>query len=116
MNKYPCSVVRIIDGDTLVLKIDLGFSITTIQRVRLLGVDTPEINRKISQEAGYKASLFVQKWVLDSESDLIFEHNFTVETKKQDGFGRYLGIFRNRNEESLSDDLIKSGHGVPYKK
>ena len=40
---YNCTLVRVIDGDTIDVDIDLGFSVTlTKQRVRLAGIDTPE--------------------------------------------------------------------------
>ena len=43
--EYECVVVKIVDGDTMDVEINLGFGITTKQRVRLLGVDTPETYR-----------------------------------------------------------------------
>ena len=43
MYVYKCEIVKVIDGDTLDVLIDLGFNIKMKERVRLLGVDTPEV-------------------------------------------------------------------------
>ena len=42
MFQYQATVVNVVDGDTLDVTIDLGFRMTTTQRVRLYGLDTPE--------------------------------------------------------------------------
>mgnify|MGYP003647432670 CR=1 FL=1 len=42
MFEYYCKVERVVDGDTIDVNIDLGFDVCTKQRVRLLGIDTPE--------------------------------------------------------------------------
>ena len=41
---YSAKVVNVVDGDTLDLETDLGFRITFLQRYRLYGVGTPEMN------------------------------------------------------------------------
>ena len=47
---------RIIDGDTVDLDIDLGFGITTTQRVRLLHIDAAEIRTKDLEEKKRRSS------------------------------------------------------------
>ena len=43
MYEYNCKVVKIVDGDTVDVDIDLGFGIQlTDERVRIMGIDTPE--------------------------------------------------------------------------
>ena len=42
-NKYDVKVLKVVDGDTVDVDIDLGFGITlTDERVRIMGIDTPE--------------------------------------------------------------------------
>ena len=42
MYEYKCSPIKIVDGDTVDILIDVGFSIFYSSRVRLYGIDTPE--------------------------------------------------------------------------
>jgi len=43
MYEYSCKIVRVIDGDSIILDIDLGFGLWIHgERIRLYGIDTPE--------------------------------------------------------------------------
>ena len=42
MYEYSATLIKIVDGDTVDVLIDLGFNTTKKERVRLLGIDTPE--------------------------------------------------------------------------
>jgi micrococcal nuclease len=44
MYEYAAKLNRVIDGDTVVLDIDLGFHVTITEHIRLLRVDCPELN------------------------------------------------------------------------
>jgi len=90
---HPEHVKRVIDGDTFVL---FHVGITGEERVRLLGVDTPE-----KGQAGYDAaSEFTTVWLKEGPSELT--------ACKRDSFGRLLGgVVRGR--ESLSGALIEKG-------
>ena len=44
MYEYRCTVTRVVDGDTVDAEIDLGFDIVFKSRIRLFGVDTPEVS------------------------------------------------------------------------
>ena len=48
---YPAELVRVIDGDTAVLRIDLGFNVSTTQHVRFLGYNAPELHGKNASKA-----------------------------------------------------------------
>ena len=103
MYEYNCELVRVIDGDTIVLDIDAGFSITVRKHVRVLGIDTPEM-RGPERTAGLEATMKVTRWLAGRQ--------LTVFTEKADSFGRYLGdIFGNG--ESLTDWLLGMGYD-PY--
>jgi len=43
MYEYNCEIVRVVDGDTVDVNIDLGFNISTLKRIRIAGIDTPEV-------------------------------------------------------------------------
>ena len=62
MYEYPCKIIRVIDGDTVDVDIDLGFAVwLKKQRIRLYGVDTPESRTSDKEEKKYglKAKAFV---------------------------------------------------------
>ena len=54
MYEYKCKIRKVIDGDTVDVDIDLGFGVwLRKQRVRLVGIDTPESRTKDLQEKKY---------------------------------------------------------------
>ena len=66
MYEYKCKVVKVVDGDTVDVDIDLGFGVwLRKQRVRLVGIDTPESRTKDLEEKKYglAAKEFLTKWV-----------------------------------------------------
>ena len=50
--QFQAKVRRVVDGDTLDLDIDLGFHITLSERVRLMGIDTPETRSRADRVVG----------------------------------------------------------------
>ena len=72
-------VRRVIDGDTLVVDVDQGFSMWCEQRLRLFGIDTPELDTLAGKRA--------KKWV---EHELRNSKNVVVKTYKSDNWDRYL--------------------------
>ncbi len=110
---YSATIDRVIDGDTLDLTIDLGFSIKVRHRIRLLDVNTPEIYgvKKTSEEyaKGQKASNFVK--------DLVAQHGSQVTLQtvkdKQGKYGRYLGNVYFLDSVFLNEAIRKSEHNQP---
>lgn len=89
MYEYACKVVRVVDGDTVDVDIDLGFDVVLRkQRIRLYGVDTPESRTRDKEEKRY--GLYAKQWLKNA-----LGKNAVIRTKK-DGrgkFGRILGEF-----------------------
>lgn len=112
MYQYKAFVDRVVDGDTIDLVIDLGFKITTNQRVRLAGINTPEIFSvsKGSEEfqKGMEAKTYVESRVAANNNWLI------VETDKLVGkYGRYIATLRLEDSEmTLNDELVEKGLAV----
>lgn len=79
---YKSKIIRVVDGDTVDLNIDLGFNIWTQQRIRLLAVDSPERKRDGFEES----TQFTKRWFWR-----YFDADIYLETKKKDSFGRWLG-------------------------
>ena len=85
--EYHAKVLRVIDGDTIELEIDLGFGVFKREKVRLARVDTPEVYGVKKESAEYKigelASAYTEQWVSDTDSSV------TVKTEKTGKYGTY---------------------------
>jgi micrococcal nuclease len=96
---YNAEVLRVIDGDTFELRIDLGFKIIHENTFRLYGVNTPEIRGKERPEG-----LKVKKYV----KELIEGKIIVVETFKKGKFGRYVSeIYLKGKRKPLSKHLLR---------
>ena len=111
MYEYKCKIVRIVDGDTVDVDIDLGFGVwMRNQRIRMYGIDTPEsrTSDKIEKVYGKAATEFLTKWT--NAGDL------TLKTFK-DGkgkYGRILGELWYGNEHNINQLLVDNHHAVRY--
>jgi len=115
MYEYKCKVNKVIDGDTVDVDIDLGFGIIlTDERVRIMGIDTPESRTrdKIEKLFGL-ASKKRLKELLSKQCVLKTEINKNGEDMKGK-FGRVLGDFVASDGRMITDILIKEGYAVPY--
>ena len=110
MYEYNCKVVKVVDGDTVDVDIDLGFGVwLRKQRVRLVGIDTPESRTKDLQEKKYglAAKEFLTKWVTSGGVTL---KTFKVKRGK---FGRILGELWCFNT-NVNEKMIEEHHAVRY--
>lgn len=111
--KFPIIINRVIDGDSLDIDIVLGFGIVLQnRRLRLMGVDTPEVRTSDLEEKKYGllAKSFVEKWCMDKTILLVIREN----QDEQDKFGRILGDLLDIDGSSLVNDIIANYHGVAY--
>ena len=110
MYTYSVKVTRIVDGDTVDVDIDLGFGMSyRKQRVRMMGIDTPESRTRNLEEKFYgrasKAHL-VEK--LKDQKVKLVSHD-------KGKFGRILGeLFIGNNPVSVNQQMIDEFHAVPY--
>ena len=106
--RYAAKLVRVVDGDTVVLDIDLGFRIRLQDYVRLHGVNAPEIFGANATPAGRAAMVFTCAW-FENDPQLYLQSHGLNEREK---YGRVLGtIYRDGDAISLNAALIYSGHG-----
>ena len=105
--QFQARVKRVVDGDTLDLDIDLGFRITLRERVRLMGIDTPETRTRdpIEKANGLKSKEFVIGFVADG-SVVIRVHGFGK-------FGRPL-VDLYKDDICLNERLVHLGLAAPY--
>ena len=50
MYEYKCKLTRVIDGNTIDAEIDLGFNVIVRQRIRLFGIETPQLQTNDPQQ------------------------------------------------------------------
>ncbi|MBW1809670.1 MAG: thermonuclease family protein [Deltaproteobacteria bacterium] len=99
IHSYLATLEKVVDGDTLDVKIDLGFDVWVVKRLRLRGIDTPEI--KFSQ--GQKATRFVKR-VLKGVEFVV------VKTYKTDRYARYVADVFYDSLSGEKDKVISSGN------
>ena len=110
MYEYNVKVVKVIDGDTVDVDIDLGFGMTyKKQRVRMLGIDTPESRtRDLVEKKFGKASKKHLKGILEQGDIELVSHD-------KGKFGRILGeFFIGNSEVSVNQQMIIDHHAVAY--
>jgi micrococcal nuclease len=114
MYEYNCKIVKVVDGDTVDVDIDLGFGIwIKNERVRLYGIDAPESRTRDKEEKKY--GLASKKYVQDH---MPVNSKQTLRTIKDNvgKFGRVLGVFvlPEYNNQRLDEMMIKNHHAVEY--
>lgn len=118
--EYNAVVNEVVDGDTLVIDIDLGFDIKlTNQKVRLLGVDTPEsrTSDKIEKVFGNVSKDFVKSFVKECENNVLIKTHISDDTdgSGREKFGRLLGeIIDPKTRKVLNEELINKNYAVKY--
>ena len=101
MREYPCEIMRVVDGDTVDVRCDLGFDVYKIVRIRIADIDTPEV-RGPEREAGLRVKLVVQ--------GLLPVGAYTsARISGQGKYGRWVGDLVLTGEETLGSWLVQNG-------
>ena len=111
MYKYSCKLVRVVDGDTADVLIDLGFDTWRKSRLRFKGVDTWEKRTRDKEEKikGLAATAFTKKYLEMNEG------KFVIQSYGKGKYGRVLAeIFIEGQKKSLNELLIEHGHAYVY--
>lgn len=106
MYNYKARVIKIVDGDTVDLLVDLGFNISAAQRFRIMDIDTPEIWRPsndLELDHGRKAKSFAKK---------IMPLNSTVyvRSEKIGIYGRWNGEITLQNGDDFAQVMKDNGY------
>ena len=106
-------VLRVVDGDTIDVDIDLGFDISFTSRVRLAGIDTPESRTTDKREKVLGLEVKQRlKELLSKSSSLVIRTEKPDSTEK---YGRILGwLFIDGAEKSINEGLIADGYAWGY--
>lgn len=97
MFDFAARLVRVIDGDTVVMEVDVGFRLKATQRIRLANIDTPE-----RTEPGWReATLGTITWFAEHRA-------LRVTTYVEDTFGRWVAdVYDPSTGDSLSEVLLR---------
>lgn len=106
-------ITNIVDGDTIDVEIDLGFSVSFSQRVRLAGIDTPESRTKdkFEKTLGIESKEYLKSKLKDATL-------IVIKTEKPDSsekYGRILGwLYVDGDTVSVNDHMIEDGYAWGY--
>jgi len=120
MYEYRATVLKIVDGDTVDVDIDLGFGVVLKdERIRIMGIDTPESRTrdKVEKQFGLAAKKRLKE-LLGKHCVLRTQINKGGEDMRGK-FGRVLGDFNvyDHNKDAwrpVTDILVEEGHAVAY--
>lgn len=114
-NEYDVQVVKVVDGDTVDVDIDLGFGVCLKdERVRIMGIDTPESRTRDDVEKLFGLAAKNRLYsLLEKDAKLITTEDKSGEDMKGK-FGRILGDFRAADGRLVTQIMIDEGHCVPY--
>ena len=114
MYQYRAKILKVVDGDTVEIDIDLGFNvILSRQKIRLAGIDTPESRTSNLEE---KARGLLSKKKLSEK--LPVGSSVTIETFKPDAnddkYGRILGVFILEDGTNVNNWMVENNYAVAY--
>jgi micrococcal nuclease len=110
-------IVKVLDGDTIDVLIDLGFDLYKKERVRIAGVDTPEKRTRDLEEK--ELGIHATNWMKDKLTETIKgDEELTIRTELKGGVGKYgrlLGwLYVGDSTLSLNEQMITEGYAWAY--
>jgi endonuclease YncB( thermonuclease family) len=114
----PARIIRVVDGDTLDVELDLGWHITYRAKIRLARINAPELNTADGRAAlTYVVNALT--YLSDALTHSVEWRPITVVSHSLDKYGRVLGDVkwtdRDGTAYDLADALVTSGHAVPVR-
>jgi len=107
-------VLRVVDGDTVDVTVDLGFNVLKKLRIRMFGIDCPEnknmkdYEKTCLKKVGDEALAFVER-ILSFEKDYIY-----ISKGFNGKYGRSVGDIKFKDGRFLTDILITEQLAIPY--
>ncbi len=106
--RYQAKVLRVVDGDTIDCRVELGFRVQQEIRFRLAEIDAPEIRGKKAAAAGVVS----MEWLENRLSPFEFIYVVSEKTGK---YGRWLAhIYTTPDGPSVNREMIEKGLAKPY--
>lgn len=117
--KFDARCKRVIDGDTIVVTVDLGFEMRRDIKLRLKGVDTAETHFVSHDSDEYKNGVeqteFVKSWIDEASEKGGGPWPLVVRSEKKGKYGRYVAtVERSCDGDQLNERLLKTFENVDY--
>ena len=115
MYNYKATLMRVVDGDTIDAEIDLGFKIFIKERIRLMGIDTPESRTRNLAEKSWGKAASARLSELLAEADGKF--TLVTQMQKKGKFGRILGTIEVSTKDGIvnaNQVLMNENFAIPY--
>lgn len=111
---YRAKVLRVIDGDTIEVDVDLGFYTWRKVVLRLADIDAPETRTKdlVEKAQGYESTNVLKEKILENNPDKIIYIN----SKGVDSFGRSIATVFTDSGNNLNLFLLESGYAKKWEK
>ena len=113
MFEYRSNLLKIVDGDTIDVDLDLGFSVVLKkQRIRLYGINTPESRTRDLEEKKYglAAKARLRELLEAAESITV---KTAIDKKARGKYGRILGTIY-ADDINVNELLLEEGHAIAY--
>ena len=115
MYEYRARVIKVVDGDTVDVDIDLGFGVwLKDERVRIMGIDTPESRTRDKVEKKFGLAAKARLKELLGPTPILKTQVGKGGEDMKGKFGRILGDFITDDGKKCGAQLIKEGHAVKY--
>ena len=110
MYHYKCKVLNVVDGDTVDVEFDLGFRFKMIDRIRLYGINAPELRSSIIEERC--AAVDARRRLIEL---CVGVDSIRTQLDKRDKYGRMLGsLYIGDNVVSVNETLVAEHHAKEY--
>tara|TARA_R110001599_G_scaffold194544_3_gene390626 strand:+ start:135 stop:527 length:393 start_codon:yes stop_codon:yes gene_type:complete len=113
MYEYSAEVLRVVDGDTVDVLIDCGFSTFRKERIRLHGIDAPESRTRDKEEKvrGLAAKARLQELIKNTSKKVVIK----TKLDKKGKYGRILGVIWDEGKKkNFNKMLVTEGHAKKY--
>jgi micrococcal nuclease len=115
MYEYKCKIIRVIDGDSVVVDIDVGFGVwLTNEHIRLNGIDAPEVRTRDLAEKAHGLGAKARLEELLNEGCYLKTFSGRNGEDERGKFGRILGDFVLNSGTYVTEILISEGWAVEY--
>lgn len=102
MYEYSARLLRVLDGDTIEVDLNLGFHMHYFTKVRFAGMDAPELKT----EAGFRAREYLIDLLNDTTVGLVIKTTLNNEFEK---YGRVLGSVWH-GAVNINEAMVQAGH------
>lgn len=105
MYEYAAVAIRVVDGDTIHARVDLGFDLRADMTLRLAGINAPEMPTP--------AGLAAKTWLLERLNETGGKLVVRTEKDRKERYGRYLATLLV-NSRDINAEMVTAGFAKPY--